>query len=347
MQRSKRVLLLRFSAIGDVAMTLPVIYSMAEAYPDYNFTFVSQSFLGKLLVNKPSNLTFYPIDISKGEKSLMGVFSLFNRLYKMDFDMVIDLHDVLRTKVIRYLFSLRGVNCSVIDKGRSEKRALTSREGKVMEQLKSSVDRYKEAMNRAGFVFPLSFNSLFDKEKADLSKVESLFGKKSCRWIGLAPFAKHKGKIYPIERCSALIELLLKRDDIKILLFGGGAKELAVMKDLSEGRERVVVAGGSMDFYDELALMSELDLMISMDSANMHLASLVGTPVVSVWGATHPYAGFMGYGQSSDRAVQLDLPCRPCSVFGDKECYRGDFACMEQLPPESIERVVNKLLVVK
>ncbi|MGL4994328.1 MAG: glycosyltransferase family 9 protein [Bacteroidales bacterium] len=344
MQKSKRVLILRFSAIGDVAMALPVVYSVAKANPECEFTFVSQSFLGKLLVNKPSNLTFLPINISKEERSFKGVILLFNRLYKMNFDMVIDLHDVLRTKVIRSLFSLRGVRCSVIDKGRSEKKALTARDNKVFKQLKSSVERYKDTINHAGFDFDLSFNSLFDGKSADLTKVNSIFGKKSGKWIGLAPFAKHKGKIYPLDKCSILIDLLLKRDDVKILLFGGGAHEISVMNDLAGGRDRVLVTGGSMEFYDELALMSQLDLMISMDSANMHLASLVGTPVVSVWGATHPFAGFMGYGQSADRAVQLDLPCRPCSVFGDKECYRGDFACMEQLSPERIEDVVNRLL---
>ena len=94
--------------------------------------------------------------------------------------------------------------------------------------------------------------------------------------------------------------------------------------------------------YQELIIMSHLDVMLSMDSANMHLASLTATPVVSVWGATHPYAGFMGFRQKEENAVQIDLECRPCSIFGQKPCQRGDYACMNNIPPERItERIIS------
>ena len=95
---------------------------------------------------------------------------------------------------------------------------------------------------------------------------------------------------------------------------------------------------------EELSLIYQLDVMISMDSANMHLASLVNTPVVSIWGATHPYAGFMGWNQRIDNAVQIDLPCRPCSIYGKKPCYRNDFACMNQITPETIVEKVNHII---
>ena len=90
--------------------------------------------------------------------------------------------------------------------------------------------------------------------------------------------------------------------------------------------------------------MSHLDVMLSMDSSNMHLASLTGTPVVSVWGATHPYAGFMGWGQTEEYAVQIPLDCRPCSVYGQKPCLRGDYACMRNIAPEAIVEKVEKVL---
>jgi len=76
----------------------------------------------------------------------------------------------------------------------------------------------------------------------------------------------------------------------------------------------------------------------------MHLASLFGVPVVSIWGATHPFAGFYGYGQSPENIVQIDLECRPCSVFGNRKCYRGDWACMQLISPEVIvEKIDNAL----
>jgi len=82
----------------------------------------------------------------------------------------------------------------------------------------------------------------------------------------------------------------------------------------------------------------------SMDSSNMHMASLVGTPVVSIWGATHPYAGFMGYGQSITNGVQTDLECRPCSVFGDKPCWRKDLACMNNIDIDEVLMKVSQVI---
>ena len=93
--------------------------------------------------------------------------------------------------------------------------------------------------------------------------------------------------------------------------------------------------------------MSHLDVMISMDSSNMHLASLTGTPVVSIWGATHPYAGFLGWGQTAENAIQIDLECRPCSIFGQKPCRRGDYACMNRIAPETIIERTNNILLTK
>jgi ADP-heptose:LPS heptosyltransferase len=122
---------------------------------------------------------------------------------------------------------------------------------------------------------------------------------------------------------------------------GGGKNEVMILDEWEKEFPGIINLAGKFSFAEELAIISHMDKMISMDSANMHLASLFGVPVVSVWGATHPFAGFYGWAQPSDNAVQIDLYCRPCSVFGNKPCYRGDHACMEQLPKEKIiEKVI-------
>ena len=84
--------------------------------------------------------------------------------------------------------------------------------------------------------------------------------------------------------------------------------------------------------------------MLSMDSVNMHLASIAGTRVVSLWGATHPYAGYLGYGQSHDDVIQADLDCRPCSLHGNRLCKRGDYACLTQIDPITVADHVEKHL---
>ena len=123
----------------------------------------------------------------------------------------------------------------------------------------------------------------------------------------------------------------------RFFLFGGGSREAELLKGVAERHKCCTVEPG-------LLLMSNLDVMVSMDSANMHLASLVGTTVVSVWGATHPYAGFMGWNQKEENAVQVTLPCRPCSIFGNKPCRRGDYACLRQIEPSDIiQKIENNL----
>ena len=90
--------------------------------------------------------------------------------------------------------------------------------------------------------------------------------------------------------------------------------------------------------------MSRLRLVLAMDSGNMHLASLAGVPVVSVWGATHPLSGFLGWGQSIDNVIQEDLPCRPCSIYGSKPCEYGDYRCMTGISPERVLEATNRIL---
>ena len=197
-----------------------------------------------------------------------------------------------------------------------------------------------------GFSFPLSFHSIFGNEKGNIENIRSVVGYKEVhdKWIGVAPFAAHQGKVYPIELQEQIVRSLSSRENVKLFLFGGGKKEVAQLEQWQQAYPRVVSVAGKLKMAEELALMSHLDVMLAMDSGNMHLASLVGTPVVSVWGATHPYAGFMGWGQSEKNAVQISLPCRPCSIFGNKPCIRGDYACLRQITPNQIIEKVESLL---
>ena len=174
--------------------------------------------------------------------------------------------------------------------------------------------------------------------------MEAVAGTKKGKWIGIAPFAKHRGKIYPVDDMEQVVARLSENEDYTIFLLGGRGYEEAVLEQWAFQYPRVKSLVGRYSLDNELALISQLDVLLCMDSANMHFASLVGTKVISVWGATHPYAGFYGYHQDPKNAVQLDLPCRPCSVFGQKPCFRGDWACMTQITPEMVVKKVKVLL---
>jgi ADP-heptose:LPS heptosyltransferase len=188
----------------------------------------------------------------------------------------------------------------------------------------------------AGFHFDETFVSLYDNHPVDDTVIRSIAGNKEGRWVGIAPFAKHKGKVYPVKKMEKVVEILSGRGDITVFLFGGRDGEMAVLDRWEKEYAHTRNVAGRYTLDRELPLIGKLDLLVCMDSANMHFASLAGTKVISIWGATHPYAGFYGYHQREDLAVQIDLPCRPCSIYGNKPCRRGDWACMNEITPEQI-----------
>lgn len=210
--------------------------------------------------------------------------------------------------------------------------------------LKSTVERYQDVFKQLGFQFELKFKSIFPTKPSLLPLFVESFGKKSEKWIGIAPFAKHKGKIYPLPKMEEVLALLDKHGGVKVFLFGNGSQEHKIMSDWQQKFGCINLMPRKTDLAEELNLMANLNLMLSMDSANMHLASLVGLPVVSIWGATHYYAGFLGWNQLVENVVELDLDCRPCSIYGNKSCRRNDYACLNELDPTIIYQKISNLI---
>ncbi len=339
-----RTLVIRLSALGDVAMLVPVLYSAAAAFPDEEFILVTKSPLLGMFEYKPSNVIVYPVFYKDKHKGIRGLFRLAKELAVLKPDKIVDAHDVLRSKYIRTFFRLKGKKIEVIDKGKSEKKLLTRRYNKKFFPLKTSIQRYMDVFKDSGYNFELKFRSVFEYANRDFNMIEPITGAKDCVWVGIAPFAKHKGKIYPLEKTEEVLKNLSSKPDVKIFLFGGGKEETDLLNTWAERYPSTICVAGKMKFSIELLLMSYIDVMLTMDSGNMHLASLVGTPVVSVWGATHPYAGFFGFGQDPDNAVQIELSCRPCSVYGNKPCFRKDYACLNGISPDMVVRKINAVL---
>ena len=345
----RRVLVTRFSALGDVAMTIPVLYSVALCNPATQFIFVTRSSMTGMFVNPPANVTVRGIDLNDPRyKGLTGVNRLYGDLRReYDFDAVADLHDVLRTHILDLRARLGGIRVARLTKGRSQKRSLTRSTNKVMLPLTSQRARYREVFYRLGLVVENRFNSLYPEGGGPVDLFAEITPPKAPgeKWIGIAPFAKHKGKIYPLHLMEKVVDHFAAMPSVKIFLFGGGKEEADVLGDWAARFPHTVsLASKRHGFAVELSLLSHLDVMVSMDSANMHLASLVRTPVVSIWGATHPYCGFRGWRQADSDIVQLSMTCRPCSVFGDKPCHRADYHCLAGIAPQIIIDKVSRHL---
>jgi ADP-heptose:LPS heptosyltransferase len=336
----RHIIVFRFSALGDVAMTVPVIKNILQQHPDLQITFVSSPFMQPLFQGI-DRLHFYPADTKKQFKGLQGLYSLARQLKKdIAFDAVADLHDVLRTKLLRLFIG--GSRLAVIDKGRKEKKELTRRYNKKLRPLRTMFQRYADVFEKFDVRVALSGGEGIIHPVPDRNLLP---GKtKASTLVGVAPFAKHAAKMYPLEKMKEVVHLLTTNTSTTILLFGSKG-EADILNEWEQSMPRVHSLAGKMNFNDELNVISQLDAMISMDSANMHLASLFGIPVVSVWGGTHPYLGFYGWDQSLENAIQLDLPCRPSSVFGNKECpVHGREGCMTGITPEMVADKIKSVL---
>ena len=337
-----KILVIRLSAIGDVAMTIPILYSVAAANPRDSFTMLTQTFLMPLFINCPPNVNVMGVNLKTTEKSFLGFlrYAMMLRMYK--FDMVLDLHSVIRSGIVDFIFRLDGKKVFKVDKLRRERKLLISHPPKEIRPLRMVTERYADVFRAAGFHFEKTFVSLY--ATADREFADATIGNKKGRWVGIAPFAKHKGKIYPVEKMEEVLKALSEQEDITIFLLGGRGHEEEVLSRWEKKYKNTINTIGRYSLDVELALISRFEVLISMDSANMHFASLVGTKVISIWGATHPYAGFYGYNQREELAIQADIPCRPCSIYGNKPCHRGDWACMNEISPEQIVRKVNDYL---
>lgn len=339
-----KILVLRFSAMGDVAI-LSVVLRALLAQNDAEVFMLSRPHFRPLFPYEESpRFTFIEADLKKEYKGTAGVYKLFKKITSFGkFDIVLDMHDVMRSWGLSTLFTLRKAKVFRIDKGRTEKRKLTQKVKKNFHPLKSTLERYAAVCRNAGlkvdleqFVMPpLNF-----KVSQELEKFTSNL---SSNIIGIAPFAKHKAKMYPIAKMEKVISSL-SHESRNILLFGGGKKEVEALAKIANQHENVFSVAGKFTLSEELFLMSKLDFMLCMDSANMHMAALVGTEVYALWGATHPFAGFTSYQQKEQNQIQIsrtDLPCRPCSIYGNKSCWRGDYACLEEIKPEDIVQKIN------
>lgn len=338
-----KVLVIRLSSFGDVAMLVPVVFSVAAKYPQDRFSVMTRKAFAPLFENLGFNVNVIPLDVKKKHKGIRGFFKVIRRISVMGFSHVADEHDVLRSKGIRYFMKMSGRKVAHIDKGRKEKENVIVTKD-LAAPLKSTIQRYQEVFDKLGFPAEMVFNNYFDFLPRDFANLKPIITKKTGKWIGVAPFSKHKGKIYPMDKMEQIVATLSKEQDTTIFLLGSGKEEQKILSAWAKKYPNIIDPTGKLNLEKELLLISYMDVVLSMDSANMHLASLVQVPVVSVWGATHPNLGFFGFGQDINNAVQVDLECRPCAVFGELPCKRGDYACLDRITPDSIIQRINNVL---
>ena len=338
------ILVIRLSAMGDVAMTVPVISALLEQYPNVKVTVLTRAFFFPLF-SELKNVTVYEADVKGKHKGIFGLWKLYRELKSLSVDMVADLHNVLRSNILKQYFRLISIPYIQVDKGRAEKKALTALRSKEFRQLKTTHQRYADVFGKLGMTIDLKNASPLSKRAIAQSTKELLKGKNQ-KWIGIAPFAAFDGKMYPLDLMEKVVHTLNETSGYKILLFGGGEREKTILDKWESLYENSINLVGKLTFKEELALISQLNLMLAMDSGNAHLAALFGIPTLTLWGVTHPYAGFYPFKQDPQNALLADrnqYPLIPTSVYGNK--YPPGYEnVMRTIAPEEVLSKIEEIL---
>lgn len=343
-QPGTHILVVRLSAMGDVAMTVPVLRTFRATYPTVKLTVLTRKFFEPIF-RGIDHVEIFHADVDDKHKGVLGLTKLSNELHKLGISAVADLHNVLRSNVLKTLFSLRGIKTIQIDKGRSEKKALTRAQNKSFKQLKTTHQRYADVFNALGYPIELSTHT-FPQKQSLTPNILALTQNSTKKWLGIAPFAQYESKTYPLELMVEVIEQLDKENQFEIFLFGGGKREADILNNVSSKYNNVINVVGKLPFEEELKLISNLDVMLSMDSGNAHLAAMYGVPTITLWGVTHPYAGFMPFGQPIENAILPDLVKYdqiPTSIYGNK-FPEGYEKVMHTIDPKVVLERINSYL---
>jgi len=333
----KHILVIRLSAMGDVAMLIPVLQVLNAKYPKVKITVLSRKFLKPIFDASITgmDINFHEVDTKVKHKGALGIYKLSKELKKLKIDAIADTHNVLRSKILGlFLF---GIKNNKIDKGRKEKKALIKHTG--FKQLKTTHQRYADVFKGLEFDLDLSKHQFPNKPSLpNLDFINSIadHGKK---WIGIAPFAQYQGKMYPLDLMEQVISILEKNK--QVFLFGGGEKEVKILNKISNRYDNVVSVAGKLSLLDELKLIAHLDTMIAMDSGNAHFAAMFGVKTISIWGITHPFAGFAPFQQQENCLLPnlTKYPKIPCSIYGNKVC-NGYEKVMRSIAPENIVKAI-------
>lgn len=337
--------------MGDVALMTPALVAIAAAYPNVQITVVTRGNFAPFFYNIP-NVNVIGINLKK-YKGFMGLYKLFHELNILGpYQSVIDLHASVRSRMISLFFRLKGVKVFKIIKGRREKLQHIRRYKKKLKQLPHTVERYLSVFRKAGFDAPIRKGPWINVDGDAKIYAKDYFksigiDKKEGLWIGVAPFAGHKLKEWPFYKIENLIPMILEEFSEATIFLFGSKEETTILEQLRKDSNRVfIVTGGKLGIRGELGIMEKLDIMVGMDSSNVHIAALLKKPVIGIYGTTHPLSGFGPFAQEDTGVLQVDLPCRPCSIYGNTTCYRKDFACMEMINPQDVIRRIKLILNV-
>lgn len=329
------ILLVRFSAIGDILLLTPLVRALRRKHPDARLTVVTRTGFAPLLERNPRISEVISWD------PLTSLSDLGRRLRGLEFTHRLDLHDSVRSRLLRWH---AGGPWTTYPKHRLARAALIHTHRDLYRDRRHVAERYFDAA-RGLDVTPDGGSLEMFLSKADLEAAEGFLAARglgrSRQLIAVAPGAAHFTKRWPTHHWIALVRRLVEAGNDVIVL--GGPHDLAIGEAVAAaGGESAATAAGAFDLPGSAALLKRTRALVSGDTGLMHLATAVETPVVALFGPTVEQFGFFPY-RAKSAVLQRELSCRPCSAHGGPRCPLKHHRCLQDLQPSDVLEALRRL----
>jgi ADP-heptose:LPS heptosyltransferase len=323
----KKILIIRFSSIGDIVLTTPVIRCIKEQQPDIEIHYVTKKMFKGILEYNP-----YITKIHTIEKNISEVIA---DLKKENFDFVVDLNNNIRSLQIKRLL---GKPSSTFKKLNFKKWILVNFKINKMPAL-HIVDRYMQTVSSIGIVNDNEGLDYFIPEKDNVN-ISSLPASHQHGYIGFVIGAKHFTKQLPLEKIISICKKINK----PIILLGGKEDNSRAKEIANAVGDTIYNACGKFNLNQSASLVKQATKIITHDTGLMHIAAAFKKEIISVWGNTVPAFGFTPYlPNPKSKIVEVNnLPCRPCSKIGYDKCPKGHFKCMMEIDENEILFLAHK-----
>jgi heptosyltransferase-2 len=322
------VLAVRFSSIGDILLTTPLLRAIRHTYPGARVTVLTKREYVPLLSHNPH------INLVLGLAPERSLLRLASELRGDRYTHLLDLHDNLRSRALRLLVPGRW---RTYPKHRLARAWLIRAKRNRYRDRRPVPERYFSAARDLGVKPDGCPPEFFLGQEAGEQVVDwlrnvGLEGESNV--VAVAPGAAHATKRWPLEHWRALVARNLENGAAVVIVGGAGDAELGAAL-ATEGKGRVVNAAGVFGLQGTGALLQHARVLVSGDTGVMHMATAVGTPVVSLFGPTVEAFGFFPYTRQAS-VVELALPCRPCTAQGSSRCPLGHHRCMIDIQPSAV-----------
>ena len=330
------VLLIRFSSIGDILLTTPLLRALRQSHPDLRLTFLTKRAYLPLLNHNPNVNRVIGLG---PEGSLTGLAA---ELRTDRYTHLLDLHDNLRSRILRLLVPGRW---RTYPKHRLARALLIHAKRNRYRDRRPVAERYFAAARDLQVVpdggAPEFFVGPEAREEA-AAWLDSVGLAGESRLVALAPGAAHATKRWPLDHWRTLVDRIVG-DGFAVAVVGGTDDALLGARLSEQRRGRVASAAGMFGLQATGALLQRTRVLVSGDTGVMHMATGVGTPVVALFGPTVEAFGFFPYTRRAT-VLELPLPCRPCSAMGGPRCPLGHHRCMIDIQADVVHEALRQAM---